>query len=135
MFEPLHALEYHHVDVFTRKPLSGNGLIVFPDAGALTTATMQRVTQEMRQFESIFLAATPEPYRVRARVFHREDPRPHAMWLWRGGEKNRLELAHLLGDALHRRRGERARVWEDDQPIARQRLAGEDIHVMIFQCV
>ena len=78
MFEPLHALEYHHVDVFTREPLSGNGLIVFPDAGALTTATMQRVTQEMRQFESIFLAATPEPHRVRARVFTMEEELPFA---------------------------------------------------------
>ncbi len=78
MFEPLHALEYHHVDVFAREPLSGNGLIVFPDAGALTTATMQRVTQEMRQFESIFLAATPEPHRVRARVFTMEEELPFA---------------------------------------------------------
>lgn len=78
MFESLHALEYRHVDVFTQAPLSGNGLIVFPDASRLTTATMQDVTQEMRQFESIFLTATPEPHRVRARVFTMEEELPFA---------------------------------------------------------
>ncbi|HEX6543072.1 MAG TPA: PhzF family phenazine biosynthesis protein, partial [Ktedonobacterales bacterium] len=63
MQEPLHGLEYRHIDVFSREPLSGNGLTVFPEAGMLSSATMQLVTREMRQFESIFLtpAADPEP--------------------------------------------------------------------------
>lgn len=51
----LHKLPYTHVDVFSRVSLAGNGLIVFPSAGGLSTVQMQRLTQEMRQFESIFL--------------------------------------------------------------------------------
>lgn len=47
--------EYHHVDVFSDQPLSGNGLTVFPQSEGLSKQTMQTITQEMRQFESIFL--------------------------------------------------------------------------------
>lgn len=51
----LQQLAYTHVDVFSRVPLSGNGLIVFHSAKGLSAAQMQSLTQEMRQFESIFL--------------------------------------------------------------------------------
>lgn len=80
MQEPLHGLEYRHVDVFSREPLSGNGLTVFPEAGMLSSATMQLVTREMRQFESIFLtpAADPEPHRARVRIFTMEEELPFA---------------------------------------------------------
>lgn len=49
-------MKYHHVDVFSDKPYSGNGLTVFIDAGDLEKSFMQTITQEMRQFESIFLS-------------------------------------------------------------------------------
>jgi trans-2,3-dihydro-3-hydroxyanthranilate isomerase len=78
MSQSLLALAYRHVDVFSREPLSGNGLTVFPEAGALTLETMQRITREMRQFESIFLSPTPEPHRVRARIFTMEEELPFA---------------------------------------------------------
>lgn len=52
MFEPLRALAYRHVDVFSREPLSGNGLTVFPEAGALTPETMQRITREGRTWDN-----------------------------------------------------------------------------------
>lgn len=45
---------YHLVDVFSKKPFSGNGLSIFSDANKLDKKMMQRLTQEMRQFESIF---------------------------------------------------------------------------------
>jgi PhzF family phenazine biosynthesis protein len=48
-------IPYYHVDVFTNKPLSGNGLTVFTEAECFSKTDMQRLTQEMRQFESIFL--------------------------------------------------------------------------------
>lgn len=48
-------IPYYHVDVFSEKPLSGNGLIVFTESEGFSTEFMQRITQEMRQFESIFL--------------------------------------------------------------------------------
>jgi trans-2,3-dihydro-3-hydroxyanthranilate isomerase len=65
-------LPYYHVDVFSPKPLAGNGLIVFTEAGDLSAGVMQRLTQEMRQFESIFLQKT-EGQQVRARIFTCEE--------------------------------------------------------------
>src|SRR6476469_7011486 len=62
-------LSYVHVDVFAQRPFSGNSLPVFPNAQGLSGAQMQRITQELRHFESIFLEPTAEPNRVRARVF------------------------------------------------------------------
>ncbi len=64
---------FRHVDVFTRAPFSGNGLTVFPESAGLSAAQMQRVTQEMRQFESIFLVATEDAHEVVARVFTVEE--------------------------------------------------------------
>jgi hypothetical protein len=64
---------YWHVDVFTRAPFSGNGLTVFPESDGLSAAQMQLVTQEMRQFESIFFAATEDTHEVVARVFTVEE--------------------------------------------------------------
>src|SRR6187399_2175760 len=51
------AMPYYHVDVFSSRPFAGNGLIVFPKAGGLSTEDMQVLTQEMRQYESIFLTS------------------------------------------------------------------------------
>ena len=48
-------IPYHHLDVFTNRSFSGNGLTVFPESKGLSPAQMQMVTREMRQFESIFL--------------------------------------------------------------------------------
>src|SRR5882762_5344559 len=48
-------MKYYHVDVFSNKPYSGNGLTIFTDAKPLEKSTMQTITQEMRQFESVFL--------------------------------------------------------------------------------
>src|SRR5215831_18667892 len=64
---------FRHVDVFTRAPYSGNGLTVFPESAGLSAEQMQRVTQEMRQFESIFLVATEDAHEVVARVFTVEE--------------------------------------------------------------
>lgn len=50
-------MPYYHVDVFSSRPFAGNGLIVFPEAGGLSTEDMQVLTQEMRQYESIFLTS------------------------------------------------------------------------------
>jgi len=48
-------MKYYHVDVFSEKPLSGNGLtVVFPDR-PLGSDDMLRITQELKQFETIFI--------------------------------------------------------------------------------
>lgn len=74
----MNGLRYRHVDVFAREPFSGNGLAVFPDADGLSARLMLRLTQELRQFESIFLAATTEPSVFDARVFTVEEELPFA---------------------------------------------------------
>ena len=48
-------MRFFHVDVFSSKPLSGNGLtVVFPDK-ELSTETLLTITQELKQFETIFV--------------------------------------------------------------------------------
>jgi len=65
-------IPYYHVDVFTNKPLSGNGLTVFTEAESFSKTDMQRLTQEMRQFESIFLQKMTDN-KIRAFVFTCEE--------------------------------------------------------------
>src|SRR5258707_2226154 len=48
-------LEYRHVDVFSRRALRGNGLVVVLNAQNLSSAVMQELTREVRQFETAFL--------------------------------------------------------------------------------
>jgi len=67
------GLKYHHVDVFSSKPLSGNGVTVFRLREALPTAVMQELTREMRQFESIFVLQEARSQTVRAWVFTMEE--------------------------------------------------------------
>lgn len=74
----MNELPYRHVDVFAPEPLSGNGLAVFPDATGLDAALMLRLTQELRQFESIFLTPTADPAAFDARVFTVEEELPFA---------------------------------------------------------
>lgn len=66
-----------HVDVFAQGPLTGNGLAVFLNAGGWPAAAMLRLTQEMKQFESIFLAEISAEG-ARARVFTVEEELPFA---------------------------------------------------------
>jgi trans-2,3-dihydro-3-hydroxyanthranilate isomerase len=46
---------FHFVDVFADEPLSGNPLVVVPDADAMGDALMQRVAREFNQSETTFL--------------------------------------------------------------------------------
>jgi trans-2,3-dihydro-3-hydroxyanthranilate isomerase len=54
----LRAYRYFHLDVFTDRPLTGNQLAVFPDAGGLDADTMQRVALEMAFSETTFVFAS-----------------------------------------------------------------------------
>ena len=66
-----------HVDVFATGPLSGNGLCVFLHTEGWATPLMQKLTQEMKQFESIFLSEI-SPAGACARVFTVEEELPFA---------------------------------------------------------
>jgi trans-2,3-dihydro-3-hydroxyanthranilate isomerase len=47
-------MKYYHVDVFSKNKFSGNGLTIFEIEKDLNKKIMQTITQEMKQFESIF---------------------------------------------------------------------------------
>jgi trans-2,3-dihydro-3-hydroxyanthranilate isomerase len=69
----MNSLQYRHVDVFSNKPFSGNGLTVFIAEKEMAASEMQMLTQEMRQFESIFIFPTTRPDTFRARIFTMEE--------------------------------------------------------------
>lgn len=68
---------FFHVDVFATSPLTGNGLTVFLGTDEWSAPVMQRVTQEMKQFESIFLSEIISNSAC-ARVFTVEEELPFA---------------------------------------------------------
>lgn len=65
-------MKYYHVDVFSDRPYSGNGLTIFTDIADLDKSFMQTITREMRQFESIFLRET-DTNTFRAFIFTMEE--------------------------------------------------------------
>lgn len=69
----LQGLWWIHVDVFSNTPLQGNGLAVFPEAQHLSSDQMLALTQELRQFETIFLCGPTDGSDVRARIFTMEE--------------------------------------------------------------
>jgi len=48
-------MKYYHVDVFSSKSLSGNGLTVIFPQEPLSDQKLLQITQELKQFESIFI--------------------------------------------------------------------------------
>ena len=48
-------MEYYHVDVFSDKPFTGNGLTVVFPVKNMNADEMLKITQEFRQFETIFI--------------------------------------------------------------------------------
>lgn len=66
-----------HVDVFATGPLTGNGLTVFLGTDGWPAPVMQQLTEEMKQFESIFLSEIT-PTGARARIFTVEEELPFA---------------------------------------------------------
>jgi trans-2,3-dihydro-3-hydroxyanthranilate isomerase len=67
------------IDVFTRTPLTGNGLAVVHDADALDAAAMQRIARETNQSETTFVqAATRAGADYRNRIFTVAEELPFA---------------------------------------------------------
>ena len=74
----LRILPFWLVDVFARESLSGNGLSIFMLDEELPTHAMQCITQEMRQFETIFLRRIDQSSRFNTRIFTMEEELPFA---------------------------------------------------------
>lgn len=67
-------LHYKNLDVFSKIPFAGNSLSVFILSEAIATEMMQKITQEMRHFESIFLLThQTNKYEYVARIFTLEE--------------------------------------------------------------
>jgi PhzF family phenazine biosynthesis protein len=67
-------LEYRHVDVFSRRALRGNGLVVVLNAAGLPAAVMQDLTREVRQFETAFVTnVDPAAGSARLRIFTEDE--------------------------------------------------------------
>lgn len=54
---------FYQLDVFTRTPLCGNPLAVFPEAAGLDPATMQALAREMNLSETTFVTASTKATR------------------------------------------------------------------------
>ncbi|MEA4932783.1 MAG: PhzF family phenazine biosynthesis protein [Lawsonibacter sp.] len=63
---------YYHTDVFSAKILSGNGLTVIYHEDVMDIQSMQKIAQEFKQVETIFLMQIGEK-RFRARIFTVEE--------------------------------------------------------------
>jgi PhzF family phenazine biosynthesis protein len=62
-------MNYYHVDVFSAKPMSGNGLtVVFPQE-SLSATQMLAITNEFKQFETIFIFPSDRDGVYPARIF------------------------------------------------------------------
>ena len=64
------SYRYRVVDVFTKQPLEGNALAVFPDSSGLDDATMQKIAREMNLSETTFVSpATRADCAANVRIF------------------------------------------------------------------
>lgn len=57
------AYTFYQLDVFTRQPLCGNPLAVFPHAEGLDSETMQALAREMNLSETTFVTRSPKATR------------------------------------------------------------------------
>src|SRR5215208_1646954 len=74
-------LPYVQVDVFTSRPLVGNALAVFTDAGGLSAEEMQAVARETNLAETTFVLpdpAAPPGRPTRVRIFTVGEEMPFA---------------------------------------------------------
>lgn len=55
------SFRYQVVDVFTRVPLEGNALAVFPDSRGIEEDTMQRIARELNLSETVFVGTAKLP--------------------------------------------------------------------------
>lgn len=95
------SLPFALVDVFTMQRLSGNSLSIVWLEQPLATELMQKITQEFRQFETIFIIPTSRPHQFQVRIFTMEEELPFAghpilgaaSWLHNEYFANELEVS------------------------------------------
>ncbi len=92
----MNTYSFYQIDVFTRTPLAGNPLAVFPDADGLDDRTMQAVASEMNLSETTFVFPSDKATRkIRTFTPTAEIPlagHPTIGTWWLLAELGRLEL-------------------------------------------
>src|SRR5215831_8671266 len=69
MKEPI-SFRYRVVDVFTKEPLEGNPLAVFPDASGISEELQQKIARELNLSETVFVRqATRGECAAQLRIF------------------------------------------------------------------
>ena len=61
--------DYLVLDVFTDRPLEGNPVAVFTNAGEIDADTMQRTARELSLSETVFITDLPAPGEAQIRIF------------------------------------------------------------------
>ena len=70
------GLDFIQVDVFAQTPLSGNPLVVFPDARGMSDAQMLSITRELNHSETTFLLPARAGGDAKVRIFGNEGEIP-----------------------------------------------------------
>ena len=102
-------MHYFHVDVFSERPLAGNGLaVVFPDR-EIESATLLEITREFRQFETSFIYPARDGV-FPVRIFTVDEELPFAGHPMLGsaamihrryfGDAGRAEISIALGERI-----------------------------------
>ena len=111
-------LTYLVVDAFARRPLAGNPVAVFFDAGDLTTEAMQLIAAEMKLSEVTFVLPASDGADARIRIFTPVNELPFAGHPLLG---TAVALSHTLGrDRLRLETAEgviRLEVAHDDDAV------------------
>lgn len=81
-FTSMREFDYELCDVFTSRPLEGNQLAVFVDAGSLSGEEMQAIAREMNLSETTFVQRRPHNVEqargIRVRIFTTQEELPFA---------------------------------------------------------
>ena len=130
-----HTYHYRVVDVFTRQPLEGNPLAVFPQPAGLDDRTMQRIARELNLSETVFIfPATRDDCAAAVRIFTPTREIPFAghptvgasfIMLQEGivpEQTGHFALEEKVGRVPVRvERGDRPLIWLTTPPIAEGR--------------
>jgi trans-2,3-dihydro-3-hydroxyanthranilate isomerase len=119
------TLPYTLVDVFTQRPLEGNGVAVFTDCAGLDEVTMQLLARELNLSETVFSLEPREGGDARIRIFTPNRELPFAGHPTLGaafvlaGERERIEIETGLGivPLTLERSGERIVFGRMSQPL------------------
>jgi trans-2,3-dihydro-3-hydroxyanthranilate isomerase len=135
------AYQYVMCDVFSDRPLAGNQLAVFPDAGEIPEARLQPLAREINFSETVFAYPAAAGGHVRIRIFTPQRELPFAghpvlgsaFVLGRslGGDEIRLETGRGIVPVRLQRDGRRITFGWMRQPIPSVASFGDETALLV----